>query len=113
MRNNNFDPDAMAKAGRARAALELDRLRADLFSAFKKWALSHGAVGSKERNDLWAEFQLQNIEPPSDQVREALMEEVRKVGSDNPGVAEAVADFLNELEGAKTLIQAHSARCPA
>ena len=95
-KKNNFDPDAMAKAGRERAALELDWLIADWVSAFKRWALSQGTVGSKEMNDLWAEFQLRNIEPPFDKVREeqrALAEEVRKVGSDHPGVAQAVADF--------------------
>jgi hypothetical protein len=98
MRKNNFDPNAMAKAGRDRASLELDQLRADWVSAFKKWTLSQGAVGSREMNDLWAEFRLQNIEPPFDQLREALVDEVRKVGSHNRDVAQAVADFLNKLE---------------
>jgi hypothetical protein len=100
-RGNNFDPNAMAKAGRERASLELDQLRADWISAFKKWTLSPDAVGSREMNDLRAEFRLQNIEPPFDQVREALAEEVRKVGSDNSNVAQAVADFLHKLEGSR------------
>jgi hypothetical protein len=52
-------------------------------------------------NDLRAQFRLQNIDPSFDQVREELVKEARKVGSDNPGVAQAVADFLNELEGPK------------
>jgi hypothetical protein len=75
MRKNNFDPDAMAKAGRERAALELDDL-----------------------------FQLRNIELPCDQVREeqrGLVKEMRKIGSDNSGVVQAVADLLNELDGLK------------
>jgi hypothetical protein len=104
MRKKNFDPDAMAKAGRERAALGLDDLRADWVSAFKRWALSHGAMGSRELNDFSAEFQLRNIELPFDQVREeqrTLVEEMRKIGSDNSGVAQAVADLLNELEGPK------------
>jgi hypothetical protein len=102
MRKDNFDPDAMAKAGRERAALELDDLRADWVSAYKIWALSHGASGSRELNDLSAEFELRNIELPFDQVREeqrALLEEMLKVGSDNTGVVQAVLDFLNELDG--------------
>jgi hypothetical protein len=97
-KKNNFDPDAMAKAGRERASLELDQLRADWVSAFKKWTLSQGAAGSREMNDLWAEFRLLNIEPPFDQVREALLEELRKVGSNSRNVAQAVTDFLNRLE---------------
>ena len=98
MRKNNFDPDAMAKAGRERAALELGDLRADWVSAYKTWALSHGATGSRELNDLSAEFQLRNIELPFDEVREeqgALVEEMRNVGSDNS------ADPLNERDGPK------------
>jgi hypothetical protein len=104
MRKKHFDPDAMAKAGRERAAHELDDLRADWVIAFKIWALSHGATGSRKLNDLSAEFQLRNIELPFDQVREeqrALVEEMLKVGSDNPGVVQAVADLLNELDGPK------------
>jgi hypothetical protein len=97
----HFDPEAMAKKGRARAAIELDRLRADWVRAFQKWAVSHGTVVSREMNDLRAEFRLQNIDPSFDQVREELVQEARKVGSDNAGVAQAVADFLNELEGPK------------
>ena len=97
-KKNNFDPYAMAKAGRERASLDLDQLRADWISAFKKWTLSQGAAGSREMNDLWAEFRLQNIEPPFDQVREALEEELRKVGSHNRDDTRAVADFLNKLE---------------
>jgi hypothetical protein len=102
MRNKHFDPDAMAKAGRERAALELDDLRADWVIAFKIWALSHGATGSRKLNDLSAEFQLRNIELPFDQVREeqrALLEEMLKVGSDNSGAVQAATDFLNELDG--------------
>jgi hypothetical protein len=103
VRKDKFDPDAMAKAGRERAALELDYLTADWVIAFKTWALSHGvAAGSRELNDLSAEFQLRNIELPFDQVREeqrALLEEMLKVGSDNTGVVQAVLDFLNELDG--------------
>jgi hypothetical protein len=104
MRKKNFDPDAMAKAGRERAALDLDDLRADWVSAFKRWALSQGGTVSRELNDLNAEFQLRNIELPFDQVREdqrALVEEMRKIGSDNGGAVQAVADLLNELEGPK------------
>jgi hypothetical protein len=110
MRKDNFDPDAMAKAGRERAALELDDLRADWVSAFKIWALSHGATGSRELNDLSAEFQLQNIELPFDQVREeqcALVEEMRKVGSDNSGVAPSGGELFERTGQAKRLIQAH------
>jgi hypothetical protein len=102
MRKDKFDPDAMAQAGRERAALELNDLMADWVSAFKVWALSHGATGSRELNDLSAEFQLRNIELPFDQVREeqrALLEEMLKVGSDNSGILQAAADFLNELGG--------------
>jgi hypothetical protein len=95
----NFDQEAMAKAGRAHAAIELDRLRADWATAFQRWALSHGA--EREMNDLRAELRLRNIAPPFDQVREELVEELRTLGSDNPGVAQAVADFLTELEGPK------------
>jgi hypothetical protein len=98
-KENNFDPRAMAKAGRERAALELDQLGGDWVSAFEKW--SHGLAVSREMNDLRAEFWLRNIEPPFDQIREALVAEVRKAGPDNPDVAQAVADFLNELEGPK------------
>jgi hypothetical protein len=104
MRKKHFDPDAMAKAGRERAAHELDDLRADWVIAFKIWALSHGATGSRKLNDLSAEFQLRNIELPFDQVREeqrALLEELLKVGSDNSGVLQAAMDFLNELGGPK------------
>ncbi len=104
MRKDKFDPDAMAKAGRERAALELNDLMADWVSAFKIWALSHGATGSRKLNDLSAEFQLRNMELPFDQVREeqrALLEEMLKVGSDNSGVVQAVADFLNELDRPK------------
>jgi hypothetical protein len=97
-KKNNFDPNAMAMAGRERASLELDQLRGDWVSAFKKWTISQGAAGSREMNDLWAEFRLQNIEPPFDQVREALLEELRKVGSNSRNVAQAVTDFLNKLE---------------
>src|SRR5271166_4798566 len=85
----SFDPDAMAKAGRERAALELDDLKADWVCAFKIWALSHGAIGLRELNDLSAEYQLRNIELPFDEVREeqgALVEEMRNVGSDNSAV---------------------------
>ena len=102
MRKDKFDPDAMAEAGRERAALELDDLRADCVSAYKTWAPSRGATGSRELNDLSAEFQLRNIELPFDQVREeqrALLEEMLKVGSDNSAVVQAVLDFLNELDG--------------
>jgi hypothetical protein len=94
----------LAKAGRERAALELDDLRADWVSTFKRWALSHGATGSRELNDFSAEYQLRNIELPFDQVREeqrALLEEMRKIGSDNSGVVQAVADLLNELDRPK------------
>ncbi len=104
MQEKNFDADAMAKAGRERAALELDDLRADWVSAFKIWALSHGATGSRELNDLSAEFQLRNIELPFDQVREelrTLAEEMPKVGSDNWGVVQAASQVLNEPDGPK------------
>ncbi len=100
-KEDNFDPRAMAKAGRERAGLGPDQLRSDWVSAFKKWSLSHGLAVSREMNDLRAEFRLRNIEPPFDQVREALVEEVRRVGPDNSDVAQVVADFLNELEGPK------------
>ena len=104
MRKDKFDPDAMAEAGRERAALELDDLRADWVSAYKTWALSRGATGSRQLNDLSAEFQLRNIELPFDQVREeqrALLEEMLKTGSDNSGAVQAAADLLNELDGPK------------
>ncbi len=104
MRQKIFDPDAMAKAGRERAALELDDLRADWVGAYKTWALSHGATGSRELNDLSAEFQLRNIELPFDQVREEqrdLLEEMLKVGSDNSAVVQVAADSLKELDGSK------------
>ncbi len=110
MRKNNFDPDAMAKAGRERAALELDDLRADWVSAFKRWALSHGATGSRELNDFSAEFQLRNIELPFDQVREeqrALVEEMRKIGSDNSGVVQSGGGLVERTGRAKALAQAH------
>jgi hypothetical protein len=97
-KKNNFDPDAMARAGRERASLELDQLRADWVSVFKKRTLAQVAEGSREMNDLLAEFRLQNIEPPFDQVREALVEELRKVGSHSRDVTQAVTDFLNNLE---------------
>lgn len=104
MRKRHFDPDAMAKAGQARAALDLDDLRADWVVAFKIWALSRGATGSRKLNDLSAEFQLRNIEPPFDQVREeqcALLEELLKIGSNNSGAVQETTDFLNELDGRK------------
>jgi hypothetical protein len=104
MREKTFDPDAMAKAGRERAALELDDLKADWVSAYKTWALSHGAAGARELNDLSAEFQLRNIELPFDQIREEqrdLLEEMLKAGSDNSGAVQAAADFLKELDGPK------------
>ena len=100
----SFDPDAMAKAGRERAALELDDLKADWVCAFKIWALSHGATGSRELNDFSAEFQLRNIELPFDQVRKeqrALVEEMLKVDSDNTGVVQEAADLLNERDRPK------------
>ncbi len=104
MRKKHFDPDAMAKAGRARAALELNDLMADWVAAYKIWALSHGATGARKLNDLSAEFHLRNIEPPFDQVREeqrALLEELLKAGSRNSGAVQAATAFLNELGGPK------------
>jgi hypothetical protein len=100
----SFDQDAMAKAGRERAALELDDLKADWVCAYKRWALSHGATGSRKLNDLSAEYQLRNIELPFDQVREeerAVLEEMLKVGSDNTGVVQEAADLLNERDRPK------------
>jgi hypothetical protein len=105
MRKNNFDADAMAKAGRERAALELDDLRADWVSTCKRWAFSHGATVSRELNDFSAKFQLRNIELPFYQVREeqrAVVEEMLKAGSENSGVVQAVADLLNELDRPST-----------
>jgi hypothetical protein len=117
---NGFDPDAIAKAmvqsaemdetndyvahGRSHRSLKLDQLRADWASAFKKWAHSLGAADSGRLGELWAEFRLRNIEPPFDQVRaeqRILVEEVQKYGPYNPGVREAIAGFLDDLDKPK------------
>ena len=117
---DGFDPDAIAKAvmqsaemdetndyvarGRSHRSLELDQLRADWVSAFKKWAHSLGVADSQGLGELWAEFRLRNIEPPLDQVRDEqriLVEEVQKHGPHNPGVRQAIASFLDDLDKPK------------
>ena len=112
---DGFDPDAVAKAvvqsaemdetndyvarGRSHRSLELDQLRTDWVSAFKKWAHSLGVAG-----ELWAEFRPRNVEPPFDLVRDEqrmLVEEVQKHGPHNEGVRQAIASFLDELDKPK------------
>jgi hypothetical protein len=117
---DGFDPDAIAKAmaqsaemdesndyvarGRSHRSLELDQLRANWVSAFKKWAHSLGVADSLELGELWAEFRLRNVEPPFDLVRDEqrmLVEEVQKHGPHNEGVRQAIASFLDELDKPK------------
>ena len=89
---------------RSHRSLELDQLRTDWGSAFKKWAHSLGVADSQELGELWAEFRLRNIEPPFDEVRDEqriLVEEVQKHGPCNPGVREAIAGFLDDLDRPK------------
>ena len=119
-KKDGFCPDAIAKAvvqsaemdetndyaarGRRHRSVELDQLKAEWVSAFKKWALSLGAADPREIDDLSAEFRLRNIEPPFDQVRDEhrmLVEEVRKGGPHDPRVRQAIADFLDELDKPK------------
>jgi hypothetical protein len=109
------DPAAVAKAvvqsaemdetndyvarGRSHRSLELDQLRTDWVSGFKKWAHSLGVAG-----ELWAEFRPRNVEPPFDLVRDEqrmLVEEVQKHGPHNEGVRQAIASFLDELDKPK------------
>src|SRR5690348_2115381 len=64
--------------GRSHRSLELDQLRTDWVSAFKKWARPLGVAG-----ELWAEFRPRNVEPPFDLIRDEqrmLVEEVQKHG---------------------------------
>ena len=85
--------------GRSHRSLELDQLRTDWVSAFKKWAHSLGVAG-----ELWAEFRPRNVEPPFDLVRDEqrmLVEEVQKHGPHNEGVRQAIASFLDELDKPK------------
>ena len=117
---DGFDPDAIARAvvqsaemdetndyvarGRSHRSLKLDQLEADWASAFKKWAHSLGVADSRRLGELWAEFRLRNIEPPFDLVHDEqriLVEEVQKYGPHNPGVREAIAGFLEDLDKPK------------
>jgi len=79
--------------GRSHRSLELDQLRTDWVSAFKKWAHSLGVAG-----EFWAEFRPRNVEPHEQRM---LVEEVQKHGPHNEGVRQAIASFLDELDKPK------------
>jgi hypothetical protein len=115
-KEDQFDPDAIAQAlvereqleemreyvirGRRYKSLEVDQLRAVWIRAFKTSVVSRGGAGTRELNNSWAEFRLRKTEPPYDEVngeRSALVEEIRKVGPDNPRAAQKLKEFLEEL----------------
>ena len=96
------------KRGRRLQGLTDAQLASKWVADFRSWRASRAATDDPgnfaDLDDTAAELRLRNLEPPSDQVQSevnAMVQEIERVGPDQPAVSAKVRRFLDNLSKRK------------
>jgi hypothetical protein len=94
--------------GRRLQGLTKEQLASKWVADFRSWRASRADTDDPgnfaDLDDTAAELRLRNLEPPSDQVQNevnAMVQEIERIGPDQPAVSAKVRRFLDNLSKRK------------
>ena len=102
------ETQSFLERGRGLQGLTKEQLASKWVADFRSWRASRADTDDPgnfaDLDDTAAELRLRNLEPPSDQVQSevnAMVQEIERVGPDQPAVSAKVRRFLDNLSERK------------